>query len=165
MDMNFSVLFISAIIPMFIGFIWYGPLFGNAWMNQMGFTKESLEGTNMVKVLIICYVVSILIASALMQMVIHQMGVYSTLAGEPGFSEGTGSTFSYFQDFLAQYGDRFRTFKHGAFHGILYGLFLVTPILSIQAMFERKGFKYIALNAGYWIVTLAIMAGVIAQWV
>lgn len=165
MEMNFYVLFIAALVPMFIGFIWYGPLFGNAWMKQMGFTKETLENTNMIKTLIVCYILSLLIASALMQMVIHQMGVYSTLAGETGFNEETGTAFAYFQDFLTNYGDRFRTFKHGAFHGVLYGLFLVMPVLAIQALFEKKSFKYIALNASYWIVTLAIMGGIICQWV
>jgi hypothetical protein len=38
---------------------------------------------------------------------------------------------------------------------------LVLPILSINAMFERKGFKYIAINAGYWIITLGLMGGII----
>ena len=39
------------------------------------------------------------------------------------------------------------------------------PILGIQAMFEKKSFKYVAINAGYWIVTLAIMGGIICEWV
>jgi len=164
MEMNFYVLFIAALVPMFIGAIWYGPLFGNAWMQQMGFTKESLAGTNMVKTLLICYILSVLVAMALMQMVIHQMGVYSTLAGEPGFNEQTGDAYIYFQDFLATYKDRFRTFKHGALHGVLYGLFFATSILGIQAIFEKKSFKYVAINAGYWIVTLAVMGGIISKW-
>jgi hypothetical protein len=31
-------------------------------------------------------------------------------------------------------------------------------------MFEKKSVKYVAINAGYWIVTLAIMGGIICQW-
>ena len=65
MEMNFNVLFLAALVPMIIGFFWYGPLFGNAWMKEMGFTKESLAGTNMVKTLIISYVFSFFIASGL----------------------------------------------------------------------------------------------------
>lgn len=164
MEMNYSILFLTALVPMFIGYIWYGPLFGNAWMKQMGFTKESMEGTNMVKMLLFCYLLSVLICFALVQMVIHQMGVYSTLAGDSGFNEQTGEAFSYFENFLVTYGDRFRTFKHGAFHGVLYGLFLVFPILGTIALFEKKSFKYVAINAGYWILTLAIMGGIICQW-
>jgi len=44
MEMNFNLLFMAALVPMIIGFVWYGPLFGNAWMKEMGFTKESLTG-------------------------------------------------------------------------------------------------------------------------
>ncbi|RCS26209.1 DUF1761 domain-containing protein [Polaribacter sp. WD7] len=164
MEMNFYVLFLTALVPMILGSIWYGPLFGKTWMSIMGFTEESLKETNMIKVLAICYVLSVLISSALMPMVIHQMGTYSTLAGEPGFAEQTGDAFVYFENFVNTYGDRFRTFKHGAFHGVLYGLFLIMPILGIIAMFEKKSFKYVAINAGYWIVTLAIMSGIICKW-
>ena len=63
MEMNFYIFFVAAIIPLVIGFFGSGPLFGNAWMKEMGFTKESLAGTNMVKTLIISYVFSFFIAS------------------------------------------------------------------------------------------------------
>ncbi|MDA9333851.1 DUF1761 domain-containing protein [Polaribacter sp.] len=164
MEMNFNVLFLAALVPMIIGFVWYGPLFGNAWMKEMGFTKESLAGTNMVKTLIISYVFSFFIASFLMFAVIHQSGVYSTLAGEPGFNEKAGEGFAFFQDFINTYGDRFRTFGHGALHGVITSIFFVLPILSIVALFEKKTVKYVAINAGYWMVTLAIMGGIVCQW-
>ncbi|MEN8913557.1 MAG: DUF1761 domain-containing protein [Polaribacter sp.] len=164
MEMNFNVLFLAALVPMIIGFVWYGPLFGNAWMKEMGFTKESLAGTNMVKTLIISYVFSFFIASFLMFVVIHQSGVYSTLAGEPGFNEKAGEGFAFFQDFINTYGDRFRTFGHGALHGVITSIFFVLPILSIVALFEKKTVKYVAINAGYWMVTLAIMGGIVCQW-
>ena len=138
MEMNFYVLFLAALVPMVIGFVWYGPLFGNAWMKEMGFTKESLAGTNMFKILIISYVFSLFIASFLMFVVIHQSGIYSTLAGEPGFNEKTGEGFAFFQDFINTYGDRFRTFGHGALHGVITSIFFVLPILSIVALFEKK---------------------------
>lgn len=164
MEMNFNVLFLAALVPMIIGFFWYGPLFGNAWMKEMGFTKESLAGTNMVKTLIISYVFSFFIASFLIFVVIHQSGVYSTLAGEPGFNEKAGEGFAFFQDFINTYGDRFRTFGHGALHGVITSIFFVLPILSIVALFEKKTVKYVAINAGYWMVTLAIMGGIVCQW-
>ena len=164
MEMNFYVLFLAALVPMVIGFVWYGPMFGNAWMKEMGFTKESLAGTNMFKILIISYVFSLFIASFLMFVVIHQSGFDSTLAGEPGFNEKAGEGFAFFQDFINTYGDRFRTFGHCALHGMTTGLFFVLPILSILALFERKTIKYVAINAGYWTVTFAIMGGIICQW-
>ena len=164
MEMNFYIFFLAALVPLVIGFVWYGPLFGNAWMKELGFTKESLANKNMVLTLILSYVFSLFIAMFLLPATIHQMGVYSTLAGEPGFAESTGEAFTYFQDFLSNYGDRFRTFKHGVLHGVLSGLFLAMPVIAIIAMLERKSVKYVAINAGYWIVTLAIMGGLMCQF-
>jgi hypothetical protein len=92
------------------------------------------------------------------------MGIFQTLLNEPGVAEKTGETYAYIQDFMTNYGDRFRTFQHGALHGALLGFLTILPVISIIAMFERKSFKYVAINAGYWIVTLALMGGVICQW-
>ena len=35
------------------------------------------------------------------------------------------------------------------------------PIISTIALFERKSAKYIFVNAGYWIVTLAVMGSLL----
>ncbi len=164
MDFNFLILFVSALVPLITGFVWYGPLFKDAWMKEMNFTEESMKGANMGLIFGLCYILGLVISAGLMPAVIHQMGIFSTLAGEPGFNEQTGEAFNTFSSLMETYGDRFRTFKHGALHGGLIGFFIAMPILSIQAMFERKSFKYIAINAGYWIITLAIMGGIICEW-
>jgi hypothetical protein len=44
------------------------------------------------------------------------------------------------------------------------GLFIAMPVLAINSMFENKGFKYNAINAGYWIVSMTLMGGVICQF-
>lgn len=164
MEMNFLVLGITALIPLVIGFVWYGPLlFQNAWMKQLSFTRESLQGGNMALIFGLCFIFSFLLAIILQTIVIHQMGVYSSILPS-GSTELTGEELTFYNDFMAKYGQNYRTFKHGALHGTLAGLFLVTPILAIQAMFERKSAKYIFINAGYWTVTLALMGGVICQF-
>lgn len=165
MEMKYGVLFLAALVPIIIGVFWYGPLFGNAWMKEMNFTKASLSGQNMLKVLLLSYAFSLLISFFLTFIVIHQMGVMQVLQGEAGFNDKAGEAFLFFQDFIAVYGDRFRTFGHGVIHGVLSGFIFVLPILAIVAMFERKSFKYVAINAGYWVVTLAIMGGIICQWI
>lgn len=65
---------------------------------------------------------------------------------------------------MANYGENYRTFKHGALHGAMTGIFIALPILATQAMFERKSLKYVLINAGYWIITLALMGGIVCQW-
>ena len=75
----------------------------------------------------------------------------------------TGVDLTYFQDFLAQYGDRFRTFGHGALHGSMVGLLIVLPVMGTNALFEKKSIKYVMINAGYWTITLALMGGILCQ--
>ncbi|HPH81947.1 MAG TPA: DUF1761 domain-containing protein, partial [Flavobacteriales bacterium] len=70
----------------------------------------------------------------------------------------------YYADFMSKYGNTFHTFKHGVFHGVLAGIFFALPVLGINSLFDRKSFKYIAINAGFWIVTLALMGGIICQF-
>lgn len=57
-----------------------------------------------------------------------------------------------------------RSIKHGLIHGIIAELFFMLPILATNAMFERKSFKYILVNAGYWTVCLGIMGAIVCAW-
>ena len=69
-----------------------------------------------------------------------------------------------YDSFMASYGKNFRTFKHGAFHGTLTGIMFILPVIATGALFEQKSFKYVMVNAGYWVVTIALMGGVICQF-
>ena len=165
MEPNYLILFIAAVVPMLIGFFWYGPiLFQNVWMKESGVTEEKMKSGNMGLIFGISYVCSLLLAFFLQFIVIHQYGMFQTLINEPGFQEQTGTAFTAYTEFMATYGDRFRSFSHGVIHGIMTGLFLITPIITTKSLFERKSFKYIAINAGYWIITLALMGGIICKW-
>jgi Protein of unknown function (DUF1761) len=66
--------------------------------------------------------------------------------------------------FMADYGDAFRTYKHGALHGFMSGVFLALPIIAINGLFERKSWKYMAVQAGYWIVNMTIIGSIICGW-
>ncbi len=147
-----------------MGFIWYGPLlFQKAWMKQLGFTEESLKGGNMGVIFLLCFIFSFMMAFFLQFIIIHQLGTLSSMM-ESGATELTGTALADYNDFMAKYGSNYRTFKHGALHGTMAGLLLILPILATQAMFERKSVKYVLINAGYWVVTLALMGGIICQW-
>lgn len=165
MDSNFLVIFLSALIPLFIGFIYYSPkLFGTIWMQEAGVTEEKLKGGNMAKILLLAYVFSVMLGSVLMYLVIHQLSVLSILANTPGINDPNSEVSLWLKDFMAKYGNNFRTFKHGALHGVISALFFAWPIVGINALFERRGAKYIAIHVGYWVITLALMGGVICQW-
>ncbi len=165
MDYNFLFVPLAALIPLIFGAVWYHPkVFGTAWAVSSGVTEAQMKSGNMLKVFGLTYVLSVMAALALSGMVIHQGHVYSVLLGEPGLYEAGSELNGYVTDFMEKYGRNYRTFKHGAFHGMLAGIFFALPVLGINAMFDRKGFKYIAINTGYWIVVLALMGGVICAF-
>ncbi|MAD97778.1 MAG: hypothetical protein CMB99_10675 [Flavobacteriaceae bacterium] len=163
MEFNFLIFLGAAFVPMIIGFVWYGPLFGKAWMNLIGFTEESLKEGNMLVIMGLSLVFSFILAMMVQFLVVHQMGVYGTLM-PAGATELTGESLELFNQIMDKYGDAHRSFKHGALHGAMAGLFFAMPVLSIQAMFERKKAKYIFINVGYWVITLALMGGIVCQW-
>lgn len=164
-EFNWLVLFLAALIPLVIGFIWYNPkIFGTAWMIESGMTEEKAKGANMAKVFIITFIMGFLIAFTIQFIVIHQYHYYSILAGEQGINDPASPMGQQLAEFMKTYGDRFRSFKHGALHGFLNGLLYVTPIMTINSLFERRSFKYIAINAGYWIVTIALIGGVVCAY-
>lgn len=165
MNTNFIAILIAAIIPIIIGTLWYSPfLFQKTWMKESGITTEKMQNANKLVIYGLSFFFSFLLAFSLQMLVIHQWGIFSTLAGESGFTEGTGDAFNTFQSLMKTYGGKFRTFKHGAFHGVLSGVFIILPIIGIKTLFEQKSCKYAAINIGYWILTLAVMGGIICKW-
>ncbi len=166
-QMNFLITALAALIPLIMGFIWYNPkVMGNAWMKSAGLKEEQMKGGNMALVFILTYVFSFFIALILNPVVIHQYGLMSVVMDQPGMKEQDKASEAYIWllDAMGKYGHEFRTFKHGAFHGTIAAIMFALPILGINAMFERKGAKYIMINVVYWIITLALMGGVICQW-
>lgn len=161
MEFNFLAVFVAAFSSLVVGFIWYNPkVFGTIWMREAGFTREQSEKGNMFKIFGLTFVYSLMIAFMMPALVIHQMGVLSLIGG-PTFIETAKPSYL---AFMADYGDAFRTFKHGALHGFMSGVFLALPIISINGLFEQKSWKYMAIQAGYWIVILTIMGSIICGW-
>lgn len=162
MDYNFAYFFVAALIPLVIGAVWYHPkVFGNAWAKAADMSEAKINSGNMLVIFGLTYVLSVMAAFIISMLVVHQGHIYSTLMNEPSLMEEGSELNLYVKDFMDKYGSNFRTFKHGAFHGFFTGLFFAMPILAVNAMFERKGFKYIAINAGYWMVSFALMGGLL----
>ncbi len=159
MEFNFLAIIVAAVSALVVGFIWYNPkTFGTAWMKAADMTEEKMKGANMAKIFGLALLFAFLLSMALPGIVIHQMGAISLVGGDPS------TALPSFNAFMADYSGAFRTFKHGVLHGVLAGVFIALPILGTNALFERKSAKYIFINAGYWIVTLGLMGGIICGW-
>lgn len=161
MEINFLAIAVASLITLFVGFIWYHPkVFGTVWMKSAGLTEEQLKGGNMLKIFGFTIILSLLMTIVIMSLSVHQTGAYGMIGGVE-----TDETLPSFQNFMNDYGSNFRTFKHGALHGLIAGLFFAFPINAINGLFERKSAKYIFINSGYWVLTLTIMGAIICGWV
>ena len=160
-----GIVALAALVPIILGFIYYHPkVMGKIWMKETGLTEESLKGANMALIFGISLLMSFMLAIILFALTVHQTDLYSLFAGEKNFGVEHSSTMNELNHLMDLYGDRFRTFKHGAFHGVIIGIFLVLPVFMTNSLFERKSFKYTFVNVGYWILCFAIMGGIMCQW-
>lgn len=91
---------------------------------------------------------------------VHQTHVLALTGPDMNaFQRGTA------QAFMQEYGGNFHTLQHGVTHGLFIGLLLfVIPILGYAVIFERKSFKYLFINAGFWGISLVLMACIISRW-
>ena len=162
MEFNFLAIFVAAIVPLVLGFLWYNPiLFGNVWMRESGMTEEKMKSGNMAVIFGVSLLLSLLLAFFTQVLTIHQMGALGMIGGDPAVDAILPS----YQAFMDDYSTNFRTFKHGALHGLMAGIFLVLPIIGTNGMFERHSWKHILINVGYWTLALTIMGAIVCGWI
>jgi hypothetical protein len=160
MEMNFIAIIAAALSTLVIGFVWYHPkVFGTIWMRESGTTEEMMKGNNMIKIFTLSIIFALMIAMALSSIVVHQFGALGMIGGTADAAKPS------FHAFMADYGTAYRTFKHGMLHGFITGLFLALPVIGTTALYERKSWRYTLVNAGYWIVSMTLMGGIICAWV
>ncbi len=164
MNVNFLAILVAALVPLIMGFIWYNPkVFGKAWQQAAGVTDEKMKGANMAVIFGVSFILSFLLAFSIQFMVIHQFH-FGSMLYKTSFKDPNTELGGMYKTIMDRFGSSYRTFKHGALHGTISGFFMATPILATNALFERKGFKYIAINCGYWIICMAIMGGIVSAW-
>lgn len=125
---------LAAVSALVMGFIWYHPkTFGNAWMQGVGMTEEKMASGNMA----LRYGLAFLLA------LVFSLFVTSFGGGHA-------------EEVLPHW-------QHFAYHGGQIGLLMATPVLVIISLFEKLDFKTIAINAGYWVVTLIVMGAILGS--
>ena len=161
MPINLLAVLVAALSSFGVGFIWYNPkVFGTIWMEESGMTDEKAKKANMAKIFGLTFVYAFMLAFMMSNIVIHQMGALSLIGGPDMIATAKPS----YAAFIADYGDAFRTYKHGALHGFISGIFIALPIIAINGLFDQKSWKLMAIQAGYWTVIMTIMGAIICGW-
>lgn len=132
---NLIHVLVAALAGFVVGGLWYSPLLiGELWMKEAGITQEQVDASNKAQTFGIAFV-ALLIMSYVLALFIGS----TTELGEGFFSPS----------------------QQGAYHGFTVGLGWVFFAFVVVGRFEQRSWKYIAINGGYWVVTLATMGGLL----
>jgi len=162
---NIYIPFLAALIPLAIGAFYYSPmLFQNSWMSASGMTEEKMKTGNMALIFALTYIFSLLIAGFMTSFSIHQSNIPALFVGVEKYGISEVDAKAFIESFQTNYGHLHRTFSHGATHGGVAAIFFALPLIAINALFERKSWKYILIHTGYWFISLALMGGLICAY-
>ena len=128
-NINWLSVIVASISSFLVGGIWYGPLFGKAWMRAFGFSESDLNNRKMPKVFGLSLFLAVVAAMNLELFI------------------GVNADMSY-----------------GLIAGFLAGFGWVATLLGILYLFENRSFEAFLINAGYCIVALTLMGGILGAW-
>ncbi len=164
MALNFPLLFATALIPLIVGWIWYNPsVFGNTLYPNRPINDSERKGHSPM-VYIATYIFGLFISFNLLGATIHQYGIIQLFAGEPGFGEEGTETMKAFNDMMSQVAGRHRSIGHGVLHGVIHAITIALPVTGIIALFQGKGFKYIMIHTGYFVICFGAIAAIISAF-
>ena len=133
---NYLAVLVAAIANMVVGALWYGPLFGKAWMQEMKITEKDMKKAKekgMASLMIINFIGTLITAYVLA----HFVGYLSLST----FMDGLQLAF-----------------------WVWLGFFAAATLLG-GVLWEGKPWKLFGLNVAYYLVVLSVMASILAVWV
>jgi len=133
-SVNWLAVLVAAVVSMFVGFLWYGPLFGKQWMRLMGFGKKDIDKAKqkgMAKSYVTNFIAGLVTAFVL--------AVFISSLGMSGWDNGLTAGFWIWLGFLA-------------------------PVMLGSVLWEGKPFKLYVLNTSYWLINLLIMGMILGIW-
>jgi len=128
--LNIWAILVATLSTFVIGWLWYGPFFGKAWLSVVGLSEEELKNANMGKIFGFSFIFELIMAFNL-AMFLNDPSV--------GLSEG-------------------------ALYGFLTGFGWIFFAIAVNGLFERRSWKYIFINGGYWVVAFTVMGLILGAW-
>lgn len=118
-----------------VGWVWYGPLFGNVWMSATGLTEEQISQANPGKIFGLAFIFELVMA----------INLAMFLTGSPEAAARINAV-------------------SGAFYGFLAGFGWVFFAIAVTSLYEQRSWKYMIVNGGYWTVAFTVMGLIIGAW-
>jgi hypothetical protein len=136
---NWWALIVTVIVSFAAGNLWFGPLFGKAWMNSMGIAMPP-EMTPEVKKKMMRNMIFVIIGSFLMNFVLlHTIVFGAAYLSMSGVAAGLQAALWSWLGFIA-------------------------PVTLGSVLWENRPWKYWFITAGYYLVVLVINGIILATW-
>ena len=133
---NIWAVLVAAVIPMVVGALWYGPLFGKKWLQMVEQTEEEIRATfNPTKSYGVTYLMAVLMAFVLA----HILQAYDDAYTLSGWAAGMQGGFWIWLGFVLTIGWQ-------------------------AVSFENKKLGLYGLNMAYNLVTLLLMGALLGVW-
>ena len=139
---NIYAMIVAVLANMFIGFLWFGPVFGRPWAKEMGYNIDEMkpDSAQMTKSMILMIVGTILSVFVLAHIVeVWRPSVWGQGADQAAW------TYGFFGGFFTWIG----------FH---------VPMLLGQIAWESRSWKLFIINAGYHFVSLQAIGMILSYW-
>jgi hypothetical protein len=163
LNFNYIVVIVSTFIPVLFAKIWFSESTRSFFM-LAPLNRKNDSSNKSILFYAIIILLSLFFSISMHFQVIHQFHFKSMFLDEVGFNESQGSAFKAFEYIMDSYGDKFRTYGHGLFHGLLNAIFIVLPILflfKIEFNFTKKALLYYWL---YFALTMMIVGSIICHF-
>ena len=132
---NFVAVFVSGLVGMFIGYLWYGVLFGKLWMKLSGVqTSKKPKGMG------IRYTVQFVLTLLMAFVLAHSLLFASSYLKIEGIEAGLSAA-------------------------IWNWLGFIVPVSLGAVIWEGKSFKLWILNSSLHLIKLMVMGIILALWV
>ncbi len=81
LKINHAAVWVGVVVMFALGFIWYGPLFGEKWMEMVGLTMADAENMDGMAGIWISNIISSVLAIYLLAWLLSKLGIASGIKG------------------------------------------------------------------------------------
>ena len=139
---NYLAVLASTVFMMFLGGLWYGPLFGKQWIALMGFDPQKVADMQAkgMGAMWKSYALMALGALVMSFVLAHSVIFGAAYLNQSGMSVGLQAGFWSWAGFIA-------------------------PATMGMVLWEGKSWKLWFINAGYYLVGLLVVGVILALWI
>ena len=139
LHINYLAILIAVIANFVLGFVWYTPLFGKAWGKEMGYDPDMQpEKSEMMKGMVFMVIGNILFAWVLA----HNIAAWSFVPGMEKMSDVSQAITTAIFTWLGFY----------------------VPGELGATVWQKNSWKLFAINTGYQLASLLVVASIIVFW-